>query len=121
MRGLKAHYEKMRALLAEHVLYRSEDESEWTLRWEDALATAHRKERLCETSELLDALDSHWRGLESQLALTLPVIQQMRGYATERGREDYTHTMRYRASLLEERERALALSAEHEFEVRRAA
>lgn len=121
MRGLKGHYEKMRALLAEHVLYRSEDESEWALRWEDALATARRKEHLCETSELLDALAAHQLGIESQLALTLPVIQQMRGYATERGREDYTHTMRYRASLLAERERARALSAGRGFEARLAA
>ncbi len=105
MRGLKGHYEKIRALLAERVLYRSEDVGEWTARWADAMEVARRKERLCAAIEIEEAVAAHVRGLESQLALTLPVIQKMRGYETERGREDYTTTMRYRAALLSEIER----------------
>ena len=110
MRGLKGQYEKIRALLAERVLYRSEDAGEWTNRWSEAMEAAHRKERLCDISELEDAVESHVAGLEAQLALTMPVIQHMRGYETERGREDYTTTMRYRAALLDEIERVVALS-----------
>jgi hypothetical protein len=102
MRGLKGHYEKMRALLAERALYRSEDVGEWARRWSEAMETARRKEHLCEVDEVADAVASHVAGLEAQLALTLPVIQKMRGYETERGREDYTTTMRYRAALLTE-------------------
>ena len=109
MRGLKGQYEKIRALLAERVLYRSEDAGEWTGRWSEAMDAAHRKERLCETPELEDAVAAHVAGLQAQLALTMPVIKQMRGYVTERGREDYTTTMRYRAALLAEIERVASL------------